>query len=72
MMGYISIFMQMKLFENTLYADQGIQRSTRIINECPILKELRTANVKKLGVQDTRSTQWLQVKLTEGTCYVRV
>lgn len=35
----------MELFENTLNADKGIQRSTRIINECPILKELCTANV---------------------------
>lgn len=62
----------MELFENTLNDDKGIQKSTRIINECPILKELRTANVSKWGIQDTRSTRWLQVKLTEGTCYVRV
>lgn len=35
----------MDLFENTLNADKGIQRSTRIISEYPILKELRTVNV---------------------------
>lgn len=35
----------MELFENTLNADKGIQRSTRIISKCPILKELRTVNV---------------------------